>query len=249
MTQEQDVQAWIGHDAVDESGDKVGTIDEIYVDDATGQPEWLAVKTGMFGSKLSFVPLQGATRKDDALCVPFSKDLVKDAPKVDPDGHLEPEEEDRLYRHYGREDPSQGQQQAQAEAKGGEGNAGGDDSETMTRSEEELAVGTRSRETGKVRLRKYIVTENVTTTVPVQREEVRVEREPIADGEGGGGELGEDEQEMVLHEEEVVAEKKVVGKEKVRLDKDTVSEEQQVSEEVRKEQIEVDEGDKDQKRR
>ncbi len=249
MTQAQDVQDWIGHDAIDQDGDKIGSIDEIYIDDASGQPEWVAVKTGLFGSKLSFVPIEGATRQDDDLCVPYSKDQVKDAPKVDPDGHLEPDEEDELYRHYGREVPTGGQQgggkgQAQADAKGkGDGkSAGAGDSETMTRSEEELSVGTRSRETGKVRLRKYVVTENVTKTVPVQREEVRIEREPMADGEGGG-ELTDDEQEMTLHEEEVVTDKKVVGKEKVRLDKDAVSEEQQVSEEVRKEQIEMDEGD------
>ena len=122
----------------------------------------------------------------------------------------------------------------------------------MTRSEEELKVGTTERESGKARLRKYVVTEDVETTVPVRREEVRVEREPITDANRGeataGPEISEEEHEVTLHAEEAVVEKDVVAKERVRLDKDVVEEEHQVSESVSKEQIEVDgdvEGDAD----
>ena len=114
----------------------------------------------------------------------------------------------------------------------------------MTRSEEELAVGTQRRETGRARLRKYVVTEEVQQTVPVQREEVRIEREPITDANvdeaTSGAEISEEEHEVVLHAEEPVAEKRVVPKERVRLDKDVETEERTVSEEVRKEQIDVD---------
>jgi len=120
--------------------------------------------------------------------------------------------------------------------------------EAMTRSEEELAVGTRSVERGRARLRKYVVTEQVQTTVPVQREEVRIEREPITDANvdeaTAGPEISEDEHEVVLREEEVVTEKRTVPKERVKLQKDTVTDEETVSEEVRKEQIEA-EGDVD----
>ena len=116
----------------------------------------------------------------------------------------------------------------------------------MTRSEEQLRVGTQSREVGKARLRKYVVTENVATTVPVQREEVRIEREPITDANRGdaldGPALSEEEHEVTLHAETPVVEKDVVAKERVRLDKDTVTEEVQVDESVRKEQIEADAG-------
>ena len=116
----------------------------------------------------------------------------------------------------------------------------------MTRSEEELRVGKASRESGRARLRKYVVTEQVEQTVPVQREEVRVEREPITDANVGGATDGpaisEEEHEVVLHEEEVVVEKRAVPKERVRMDKHTVTEDQTVSEQVRKEQIEA-EGD------
>ncbi len=114
----------------------------------------------------------------------------------------------------------------------------------MTRSEEELAVGKTTHETGRARLGKYVVTEHVQTTVPVQREEVRIEREPVTDANVGdatdGPAISEEEHEVVLHEEQPVVEKRVVPKERVRLDKETVTDEQQVTEEVRKEQIEME---------
>jgi uncharacterized protein (TIGR02271 family) len=118
----------------------------------------------------------------------------------------------------------------------------------MTRSEEELQVGTTQRERGRARLRKYVTTEQEQLTVPVQREEARVEREPITDANldaaTSGPEISEAEHEVVLREEEPVVEKRVVPRERVRLDTETVTEERQVGEEVRKEQIEV-EGDRD----
>ena len=121
--------------------------------------------------------------------------------------------------------------------------------QAMTRSEEELRVGTRAREAGRVRLRKYVTTEQVTQTVPVQREEVRLEREPITDANvdaaTSGPDISEEEHEVTLHEETPVVEKRVVPRERVRLDTDTVTDQRQVGEEVRKEQIEV-EGDHDQ---
>jgi uncharacterized protein (TIGR02271 family) len=124
--------------------------------------------------------------------------------------------------------------------------------DAMTRSEEELRVGTTQRERGKARLRKYVTTEQVTQTVPVQREEVRVEREPITDANldaaTSGPAISEEEHEVTLREEEPVVEKRAVPKERVRLDTETVTDERQVAEEVRKEQIEVD-GDQDQLRR
>jgi uncharacterized protein (TIGR02271 family) len=114
----------------------------------------------------------------------------------------------------------------------------------MTRSEEELRVGTAQRERGRVRLRKYVTTEQVHQAVPVQRERVRVEREPVTDANRdaatSGPELSEAEHEVILREEEPVVEKRVVPRERVRLDKDTVTDQERVAEEVRKEQIDVD---------
>jgi uncharacterized protein (TIGR02271 family) len=245
-------EGWIGRDAVDQDGDKIGRIEEIYLDDQTGSPEWLAIKTGLFGKKLTFAPIAGCTADGDNLRLPYAKSLVKDAPKVDPDGHLEPEEEATLYRHYGREDydrvETAGTQAGTGTNTGtvGHDTSGPTTDDAMTRSEEEVHVDKVTRESGRARLRKYIVTENVNITVPTQREEVRVEREPITDANVGaatsGPDLSDEEHEVVLHEEEVVVDKQVVPKERVRLDTETVTDEANVSEEVRKEQIEV-EGD------
>ncbi len=116
----------------------------------------------------------------------------------------------------------------------------------MTRSEEELSVGTRRRETGRARLRKYVESENVEQTVPVQREEVRVEREPITDANRdaalAGPDITEAEHEVTVYEEEPVVEKRTVPKERVRLEKDVHTDEHTVSEDVRRERIEA-EGD------
>jgi uncharacterized protein (TIGR02271 family) len=116
----------------------------------------------------------------------------------------------------------------------------------MTRSEEELRVGTAERERGRARLRKHVVSEEVSETVPVRHEEARIEREPITDANRGaaadGPAISEEEHEVVLMEEEPVVEKRAVPKERVRLDKDTHVEEHEVRDEVRREEIDVDDG-------
>src|ERR671920_551346 len=91
----------IGKDVYDQSGDKIGSASEVYLDDESGQPEWVTVRTGLFGTKESFVPLRDADLTDDGVRVPVSKAQVKDAPKIDTDGHLSPQEEQELYRYYG----------------------------------------------------------------------------------------------------------------------------------------------------
>ena len=194
--------AWRSKTAVDSDGEKIGTIEEIYLDAETNQPEWLAVKTGLFGSKISFVPIAEATDAGDDVRVPYSKAQVKDSPNADPDGQLSEHEEAELYRHYGVDYGESRSDTGLAEGTSdrtatmvGDGDATPDGSagvvgndvsgretdNAMTRSEEEVAVGTAQRESGRVRMRKYIVTDQVTQTVPVRREEVRVDREPITD--------------------------------------------------------------------
>src|SRR5690242_15061060 len=91
----------IGQDVYDQSGEKIGSASEVYLDDETGQPEWATVRTGLFGTKESFVPIRNADLTDEGLRVSVSKAQVKDAPKIDTDGHLSPEEEEELYRYYG----------------------------------------------------------------------------------------------------------------------------------------------------
>ena len=250
----------IGQDVYDESGEKIGSASEVYLDDETGRPEWVTVRTGLFGTKQSFVPIRDADLTDDGVRVPVSKERVKDAPKIDTDGHLSPAEEEELYRYYGlgtgtamgtgqADTMTSGMTTGTADYADTRGTVGHDTSgpttdDAMTRSEERMTVGTTSQEVGRARLRKFVVTENVTESVPVTREEVRVEREPITDANVGnamdGPAISEEEHEVVLHAERPVVAKEAVPVERVRLDKETVTEQAQVSEELRKEQIEVD---------
>ena len=203
---------------------------------------------------------KGPASKGSDIVVPYTKDQVKDAPRVDTDGHLEPSEEDRLFcpLRFGRRQPdlhrgdsrlgtrttAMQTMQRPAAAAVGRDTSGPTTDDAMTRSEERLNVGTERQATGRVRLRKYVTTENVTQTVPVQREEVRIEREPITDANRGaalsGPDLSEEEHEVTLHEERPVIEKETVPVERVRLGKETVTDEVTVDEEVRKERIETD---------
>jgi uncharacterized protein (TIGR02271 family) len=300
---ENDVAGLRDGDVISTSGDKIGGVGQIYLDDQTGEPSFATVKTGLFGLKQSFVPLQGARLEDGNLVVNYDKETVKDAPRIDDDGSLTPEEEDELYSYYGLggagtttdgydtlteagttpgttdagpttdtgytgtlagdtqttrdadyaagtttdtgvadsyDDSANRTQDVDVDADRG---ARGDD-DAMTLSEERLNVGTQTQETGRARLRKYVVTENVTQTVPVQREEVRLEREPITDENVGdatsGSDFTESEHEVTLREERPVVEKEAVPVERVRLATDTVTDEATVSEDVRKEAIDSD---------
>ncbi|MGK3208212.1 DUF2382 domain-containing protein [Amycolatopsis sp. MEPSY49] len=260
MAKTMQPQELIDSAVVDPAGNKLGKVGNVYLADATHQPEWITVKTGLFGTKESFVPLSGAHTDKDGVHVQVDKDAVSDAPRIDADGHLSPEESTQLYQHYGLPVPRTSpdgrmgdRTQGRDPAMGGRGRAGMDagttrgksDQDAMTRSEERLNVGTEQVETGHVRLRKYVVTEEQQVTVPVRHEEVRIEREPIKDGRAGG-DIGEAEQDVVLHSEKPVVRKETVPVERARLRKETVTDEQTVSGKVRKEQFEVtdDEGKK-----
>jgi len=245
-----DLRTWIGRTAYDRAGDKIGKISQVYVDDQTGEPEWLTVSTGLFGSNVSFVPIEGATVSGDDITVAFTKERVKDAPNAEEDGHLSEEEESRLYAHYGWSDGTNGvesRQQSTGRANQeavGRDTSGPETDSAMTRSEEELRVDTRTREAGRARLRKWIDTENVNITVPVKREKARVVVEPITDDNIGaamrGGDLTTEEHEVTLSEEVVDVDKRVVPKERVRLETDVETREVPVDEEIRKERIELD---------
>ena len=254
-----DAYQWQGRNIVGSDGSKIGKITDIYEDPATGKPEWATVSSGLFGGKSNFVPLAGASPSGEDVMAQVTKDQVKDAPGVENDGELSEQEEQQLFEHYGVPYTTEGSTTAQGAPETGQqttgyaetdrGTVGHDTSgpttdDAMTRSEEELRVGTRQREAGRARLRKYVVTENVTKTVPVSHEEVTIEREPITDANRDdaldGPAISEEEHEVVLHEDEVVVDKDVVAKERVRLGKETVTEDQQVTEQVRKEQIETE---------
>ena len=249
ITDAQSYEGWIGHQVLDREGDKIGKVSQIYLDDQSGLPEWLAINTGMFKSKASFVPIQGASADGDQLVVAYDKAKVKDAPQVedDGDGYLTPAEEQELYTYYGRDYTTAESAPPSGNETVGHDTSGPTTDDAMTRSEEQLRVGTERREAGRARLRKYVVTEQVTKTVPVSHEEVRIEREPITDENRGvalsGADISEEEHEVVLHEERPVVQKEVVAKERVRLSTETVTGQETVSDEIRKEQIESDDAD------
>ncbi|GGU44774.1 photosystem reaction center subunit H [Streptomyces albospinus] len=316
-------QSLTGLHVVDAEGAKVGIVQQVYRDDATNDPEWITVRTGLFGMKETFVPLAGARRTGDELQVPHTKATIKEAPRIDADGHLDPSEEERLYRHYGLKWPGSGgagnpgpsggiaespagttvasSRPAPATAvPGGTGTGapgvrgrptgdtgphrtraageraapGEDRTRDATRpmavsrgrderderdavrgaervpeivlSEEQVQIATEERETGRAHLRKHVVTEDVHRTVRVTHEEVRVVRERITEEERRLGRtaprIAEGEVEVVLHEEQVVVSKRTVPVERVRLETERVSEQKEVSAEVRKEELEFDDG-------
>ena len=253
MIGNQDVQRLMsgGGSVVGQDGNKIGSIGQVYLDDRSSQPAWVTTKTGMFGNSETFVPLDEARIEGDDVVVPYAKDTVKDAPRVgDSDGHLEEHQEAELYRYYGLQDGDSGADTGRTDVSG-QGTVGHDTSgpttdTAMTRSEERLDVGTQQHEAGRVRLRKWVETENVTTTVPVTKERAVVEREPITGGNVDqaleGPAISEEEHEVVLNEERPVVSKTTEPVERVRVDKEVVTEQQTVSGDVRKERIEV-EGD------
>lgn len=256
MTSEQPWDSLIGATATDADGDRIGKVGQVYLNDETGEPEWVTVSTGLFGTRESFAPFYNARADNGELRLAVTKQQVKDAPNIDADEHLEDAEQNTLYQYYaGRlgqaTSPADAGQSTGAADQGAEGRdvSGPATDDAMTRSEERLHVGTESVPAGRVRLRKYVVTENVTTTVPVSHEEVRVEREPITDENRdaalSGPGISEEEHEVTLSAERPVVEKEAVPVERVRLGTETVTEQREVSEQVRKEQIDEPEVESD----
>lgn len=290
--------------AYDNNGEKLGDVNEVFVDDQSGQPTFVEVNHGLFGMNSSLVPLRGHDFSGDDLKLGFSKDRIKDAPEFDSDKPLTPEAQSDIFKHYGLESAhdvtdykdsnldSKRDVQAGADkdhnltagagaAGAGAGVAGAgvagaraDEKKAAThttdaaaterkagvadnaaaartnndgeliRSEEQLNVNKERVATGEARLRKYVVTDTETVEVPVEREEVRVERTPInaEDAKNYNGAISGDSEEasVTLHEERVNVNKETVPVEKINLKKDTVRDTETHTEELRKEQIDTD---------
>jgi sporulation protein YlmC with PRC-barrel domain len=163
---------WRGRTVVDRNGERIGTLEELYLDERD-EPAWATVRAGFLGRRSSLVPLGGMTLVGEELEVPYERQRVEDAPDIEPSEQVADEDADRLRRHYGLDAQASDDDDRAAPA-----SAEAQTDEAMTRSEEELVVGTRRRTRGRARLRKYVVTEHVQKTIPVRREEVRVEFEP-----------------------------------------------------------------------
>jgi stress response protein YsnF len=285
MLSERELSAAVGTTAYDGSGDKIGTVEHFFVDDRTGAPTWVAVTTGLFGTRHSVVPAVDASFDDGGLRLPVSVDAVKSAPHVAGD-HLDPGEEAELRRHYGldagtsavadvhagvpAEAPTEEMRVVQPPVPVPPAGTGGPADGAMTRSEERLRVGTERVATTRARLVKYVVTEEVQITVPIRREEIRVEQVPLdavddvgpgesllsaedrsarwadggTDGMAGGGAggptSGELPDEIILHTERPVVTVEVVPTERVRLRTEVVQGQETITEQVQREQIVVD---------
>lgn len=257
MLHQNDIDTITDRDVYGSDGEKIGAARQVYADDTTGKPEWVTVRTGLFGTNESFVPLAEATLVPDGIAIPYTKAFVKNAPNMNEDGHLTPKQERELYSYYRRDDADRDDHTThdarQSAASGTTRRAnphittGHDVSMTqtdnaMTLSDEQPNVGTEQPEAGRVRLKKYIVTENV----PVRREEVRLEREPITGddqkADRSSSEQYEEEHEVVLHKERPVVEKDTVPVERIRLDRATTTEQETVNKDVHKQRVDA-EGD------
>ncbi|MDT0531000.1 YsnF/AvaK domain-containing protein [Micromonospora sp. DSM 115977] len=246
---EQQANSLYGQDVKDRSGSKIGSVGQIWAD-AAGEPTWVSVKTGLMGHKESMAPLEKARITDSGLAVDYDKSTVKDAPAVDAgtDQPLDTDQIEQLYAHYRLTPQAPRAPQPPPAAGQGRAPAAGED---LIRSEERLRVGTESQPAGAARLRKYVVTEDVHTTVPVEHDEVRVEREPIAarDARGMRADIGEAEQEMTLRAERPVVGKETVPVERVHLAKEEVVEEQPIDDQIRRERVDADIPERSRRRR
>jgi sporulation protein YlmC with PRC-barrel domain len=157
---------WQGRTVVDRSGERIGKLEEIFLDAESGVPAWGSVGSGLFGRRRSLLPLGEVEAGEDQLRVPFDKDHVLGAPQTEPDVELSRDEEEALYGHYGVDYSPE---------------SGDEESGELIRSEEEVDVRTEARPRERLRLKKYVVTEHVTKKVPVRREKIAVEREPVGD--------------------------------------------------------------------
>jgi stress response protein YsnF len=293
MLSEQELSAAIGSTAYGADGDKIGTVEHFFIDDRTGVPSWVAVSTGLFGTRHSVVPALDATFADGALRVPVTRDAVRHAPEVGGASRLEPADEAVLRRHYGLDpappappvtppaappptppavpappvSPAPPTQRITPTSAPPQGSplppppqpttpapAPGADS-AMTRSEERLRVGTEQVAATRARLVKYVITEEVQITVPIRREEIRVEHVPLDAPDAGPGEsLVADEQagggsgapsglpaEIILHTERPVVTVEVVPTERVRLGTEVVQGQERISDQVQRERIAVEE--------
>ena len=225
------VAAMRGAPVYDMDGDKIGAVEEIFYDEQTGQPEWIGIGTGFFGTKRALVPTARANATEDGLTVAYSKVQVKDAPDVDSD-EISQETEQDLCAYYGleysesRSDTGLPERQRRSSGRAAEGTA-------VTRHEEELAVSKREAEAGHVRLRKWVETQPVEEQVELRRETARVEREPVNEPVSDAA-IGEEEIELPLRAEQAVAEKRTVAKERGSIDKDGETERQTDGGAVRK---------------
>jgi uncharacterized protein (TIGR02271 family) len=236
-------ERFVGYEVYDQSGEKIGKVDDLFVDESD-QPEYVGVKMGFLGTRSTLIPMDIVTVDESAgrLVTSADKETAKNGPAFDDDREITPEFEREVYSYYGlqRASTESGAYETyQAETTASDVRA--EDELRVQRVEEELAAGTREREAGQVSVRKRVRTDRERIEVPTRHEEVTVERVPVSEGTAATeAQIGEEEVRVPLTEEEVVVEKRPVAKEEVRIRKDVVEDAEVVEEDVRREEIDVD---------
>ncbi len=258
-------ERFANYEVYDQNYEKIGKVDDLFLDE-NDNPEYIGVKMGFLGTRSTLIPMAMVRVNDERhlLQVAADKDKVKDGPTFDDDRDITPEFEKEVYSYYGlqRSSATEERRATYGAYHGGRtaGSASGaptpagaadrvgglaeEDEVRVRRVEEELVAGTREREVGAVRVRKRVVTEHRRMEVPIRREEVVVERVPV-EGEASEARIseariGDDEVVIPLTEEEVVVEKRPVVKEEIRIRKDVVEDTEVVEEDVRREEVDVD---------
>ena len=176
---------WRGRTVRDRNDEKIGKIGDLYLDEETDRPAYAGVRTGLLGRRESILPLEGIVERDDELIAPYDAELVHDAPAIDPDEALDDAEQARLAHHYDAPPESPSAPDAPpASSSATDAEPDRSAGAEMIRSEEEVVTGTTGMKAAeRVRIRKVLVTENVTKKVPVRREEIRLETDPPPEGE------------------------------------------------------------------
>ena len=238
---------YAGYTVVDESGSKIGKVDDLFLDE-NDQPEYFGVKMGFLGTSSTLIPADIATTDDERSIIEVSqpKSTVQDGPAFDDDREITPDYENQVRSYYGlgavestEDRGTYGDYEAEHSDAGTTSDLEDKDELRVQRSEEELVAGTREREAGAMKVRKRVRTDRETIEVPTKHEEVSVERVPVS-GEATEAQIGEDEVVMPVTEEEVVVDKRAVAKEEIRVRKDVVEDTEVVEEDVRREEIDVE---------
>jgi uncharacterized protein (TIGR02271 family) len=236
---------YAGYTVVDKSGTKIGKVDDLFLDE-NDQPEYFGVKMGFLGTSSTLIPADIATTDDERSIIEVSqpKSTVQDGPAFDDDREITPDYENQVRSYYGlgavestEDRGTYGDYEAEHSDAGTTSDL--EDELRVQRSEEELVAGTREREAGAMKVRKRVRTDRETIEVPTKHEEVSVERVPVS-GEATEAQIGEDEVSVPVTEEEVVVDKRAVAKEEIRVRKDVVEDTEVVEEDVRREEIDVE---------
>jgi hypothetical protein len=211
-----------GMNLYDNNGEKIGTFEDLYLDDESEQPKWATVSSGLFGLKQHYVPLTGVTRHEDGYKTPYAKEVILSAPSIDADEYLAANEEERLYTHYSMD-----------KARDQVGASQTNDAD-MTRSNQTPREDGKEHAAGHMRLRKYVVISKTQVAVPVE-EVADTELSADADNATAGLKLSKDEQEAVLRSEQSTTSQNTMSQERAKTSRNNTLRQQPAFGEVQNE--------------